>query len=59
MTERDAAVHAPRSLVVERLLWPLFHDLMPVPQTFGDRSIRLFVPSKFKEAGDLSHGQPP
>src|SRR5206468_11592988 len=55
MTERDAAVHAAGALLLELRGGPREHDLLPVPQPFLDRPVRLLVPPELDEPRNLPH----
>src|SRR5262249_60700699 len=59
VAERDAAVHAPRSLLREVLDRVGQVVLAPVPQPLGDGPRRRFLTLDLEEAGDLTHWSPP
>src|SRR5207244_2156059 len=55
VTERNAAVHAARRLLLEVGLRIREIDLFPVAHAFLDRTRRPLLPLDLEEAGDLTH----
>ena len=55
MTERDAAIHAARSLLHQRILVERDDELVEVPDAVASRPVAWFVPVDFEEASNLAH----
>ena len=58
MTERDAAVHAARRLILQRGWLVRQRDFPPVANPFGNRPRRRLLPLDFEKAGGLTHARP-
>src|SRR5262249_55271045 len=58
VTERNAAIHAPRGLLLEVLDRVGQVDLAPVTQALVDRTRGRLLPVDLEKAGDFAHERP-
>jgi hypothetical protein len=59
VAERDAAVHAPRALLAERLRGQVVVELAPVRRALGGRPVLGCLPSELHEPRRLPHSRRP